>query len=70
VYLKPSIWILYGALFAIAIPWYWRPFFPTAAARVVAGLPLWVLTAIAGSLAISVLTAFLLSSPWEDEEDV
>ncbi|MEC9247891.1 MAG: hypothetical protein VX986_02600 [Pseudomonadota bacterium] len=50
-------------LLALAIPWYWN-----AEIRVIfMGFPIWVITAIAVSLATSTFVAFLLRKPWDQE---
>ncbi|MDA1050909.1 MAG: hypothetical protein O3C40_10580 [Planctomycetota bacterium] len=59
------IWISYGLLALVAIPWYWR-WIPIADA-LFCGLPVWVVSAIVGSALVSCYTAWLLSRPWADE---
>ena len=61
-------WLVYAVLLLIAVPWYWQ-FFPKIAVRVVSGLPLWTLTAILGSLLVSLFTAYLYlqSGAWTDD---
>lgn len=61
------VWITYPILFAVGIPWYW----PSGSTRLWFGMPAWVVTAIAASAAVSLLTAILLCRPWpgEDEPD-
>lgn len=59
--------LIYGALFAAAVPWYWQVW-PATANSLVLGMPLWVVTAILGSAAISLFTACLLRQRWPSEE--
>ncbi len=62
------IWAAYAALFAVAIPWYWR-LLPGGGDWFWLGLPVWAVVSVAGSAAISALTAWLLRSRWPGEED-
>jgi len=65
-YLSWRIWSVYAVLFGIAVPWYW----PAEDARMLVGLPLWVVVSVAGSFGISCFTAWLLVARWPaDEED-
>lgn len=58
----PAILTL-ALLFLFSIPWWWQ-YFPDLGSRVVLGAPLWFVTSIAGSIAISVITARFLSAAW------
>ena len=67
-YLSWRTWAVYAVLFGVAIPWYW----PAEDARMLLGLPLWVVVSVAGSCGISCFTAWLWLAHWpvdEDEED-
>ena len=57
---------IFAALFAVAIPWYWR-WFPELAEYLVVGLPAWFVVAVVGSLAISIYTAWNFRKPWPME---
>ena len=61
-------WLVYVVLLLIAVPWYWQ-FMPHVAVRIVWGLPLWTLTAVLGSVLVSLFTAYLYLQPgtWADE---
>ena len=56
---------VYAVLIAIGIPWYW----PADHTGILFGFPTWVIVAISCSLAASVFTAWLLSTPWAEEQD-
>lgn len=59
-------WLLpaaYLILLAVGVPWYW----PEGDTTLWFGLPAWIVTALAASLAVSVLTAIVLRRPWPDE---
>jgi hypothetical protein len=62
------IWAAYAALFAVAIPWYWR-LLPGGGDWFWWGLPVWAVVSVAGSAAISALTAWLLRIRWPGEQD-
>ncbi|MBC8350741.1 MAG: hypothetical protein H8E66_02060 [Planctomycetes bacterium] len=64
------IWLAYGFLALVAIPWYWR--WIPGADSLTFGVPSWVVSAILGSAVVSCYTAWLLSHPWPEEslEDV
>jgi len=63
----PWIWVVYVLLFAASVPWYW----PTDAdLRLWLGLPHWVTTSLAATLAIACFTAFVVLRYWPDEEHV
>ncbi len=64
-YLRWSIWLVYGALLAVGIPWYW----PRESVALFLGVPLWVAVAVFASVLISVFTAWLLQRPWPGESD-
>lgn len=59
---------LFIGLFLFAIPWWWQ-FLPDLGDRVVVGAPLWFITSVAGSLAVSIVTAYFLSRAWQAIED-
>lgn len=61
-----SICVVYVVLTLIAIPWYWR-WIPNADV-IIAGMPLWVISALFLSAIISCYTAWLLSFPWGGED--
>jgi hypothetical protein len=65
-YLQWRIWVVYAVLFGLAIPWYWR-FLPIDSERLWIGMPVWATSAVVGSLAISLFTAWLLSRRWPQE---
>lgn len=56
--------LAYVALFAIGIPWYW----PRGSTTLWFGMPAWLLTAIAASAGVSLLTALALRRPWPGED--
>lgn len=64
-YLSWRIWAVYTLLFGLAVPWYW----PAEDPRMLLGFPLWVVVAVAGSLAISCFTAWLFVCHWPQDED-
>gem|GEM_PF-5463928 len=67
-YLSKSVWLFYGVLLLLSVPWYWN-LFPQWAMRMVCGMPLWVVVAVIGSALTSCYTAWLLiSRRWPDEE--
>lgn len=56
----------YLLLLVLAVPWYW----PATDARVLLGLPLWVVVVLGVGLAAAGLTAWvLLRYPWPDPAD-
>ena len=57
--------LIYLALLAIAVPWYW----PADDTMVWFGAPAWVVVAVVVSLIASILTAVLMSKPWPHERD-
>ena len=67
IYLRWQIWTIYLLLFAIAIPWYWR-FIPINEQTLWLGVPPWFFTAMLGSLAISLFTAWQLRKSWPVEQ--
>jgi hypothetical protein len=63
----PRMWpmIVYIALMAIGIPWYW----PSSDYSIIFGMPQWVVMAIGVSFVASAFTAWLLRQPWPGELD-
>ena len=58
--------VVYLVLFSIGIPWYW----PEDNLLIILGMPAWVTIAIAVSVLISVVTAYLLLNfTWPGEQD-
>jgi len=57
------IWIVYAALYAIAIPWYWPAGFR---GPLLLGLPLWVAVSLLSVGALGVWTVFVISRYWID----
>jgi hypothetical protein len=56
----------YLLLLVLAVPWYW----PADDARMLLGLPLWVVVVLGTGLAAAALTAWvLLRYPWPDPAD-
>ena len=49
---------------AIGIPWYW----PLNETTLILGFPIWVAVAIGVSILASAYTAYLLSTPWTDDD--
>ncbi|MHC4399931.1 MAG: hypothetical protein ACYTG0_09650 [Planctomycetota bacterium] len=58
-------WVLYAILFTVAVPWYWPPGEPT----LWLGVPAWLVTSIAASAGISILTAALMLRRWPGEDE-
>ena len=56
------------ALFAIAIPWYWRWLGDLAYHRVV-GVPAWFAVAVVASIGISINAAWQLGGSWASDID-
>ena len=54
-------------LFLVAIPWWWQ-FVPQLGERVVFGAPVWFLSAVAGSVFTSIVTARFLQLAWDSLE--
>jgi hypothetical protein len=63
---SPRVWLTYLLLLLLAVPWYWA--FLPGATRLLFGMPLWVVSALAGSLCVSCYTGWLLRRTWPDEE--
>jgi hypothetical protein len=59
------VWLCYGILTIVAIPWYWR--WIPGATTLIFGVPAWAASAIVGSALVSCYTAWLLSYRWPDE---
>ena len=64
-YLSLKVWGVYAVLLVAAVPWYW----PVDDETRWAGVPAWVVIALAGSAVVSVYTAWLLRRPWPSEEE-
>ena len=64
-YLSLKVWGVYVVLLLGAVPWYW----PADDETRWGGLPAWVVVAIAGAVAVSAYTAWLLRRPWPSEEE-
>ena len=64
-YLDWRIWVSYGALFAIGIPWYW----PADMRTTFMGFPLWAAVSVIASFLISAKTAWLLIKHWPADVD-
>ena len=58
-----SIALIYLALLAMAIPWYW----PASDTRQLYGLPLWAWASLAAVLATSAFTAWVFSKTPPDD---
>lgn len=63
-YLPSRVWLVYLALFAIGIPWYWAE----DDDRLVLGFPLWALVSFLSCVAIASLTAWLFLFRWPEDE--
>ena len=63
--------VMFALLFLLAIPWWWR-WVPTIGNRTLWGAPIWFVTAVGGSLLVSIVTVKCLAIAWNalDEEDV
>ena len=64
-YLSLKVWGGYAVLLLAAVPWYW----PADDETRWGGVPAWVVVALAGSVAVSLYTAWLLRRPWPSEEE-
>ncbi len=64
---QPRWWIgiVYLALLALVIPWYW----PAEDARHAHGLPLWVIATLAALFITSMFTAWVYLSGQDDDSD-
>ena len=66
---QPSVrFLVYFCLFAVSIPWYWQ-LAPALGQHIMRGVPLWVVTSLMGSAAISAYTAWILRQPWGNETE-
>lgn len=61
----PWIWLVYLALFALAVPWYLPAI---TAERYLLGLPLWVTVSLGASVLIALFTVYVIQSFWADDE--
>ena len=64
-YLSLKVWGVYAVLLVAAVPWYW----PADDKPRWAGVPAWVVVSLAGSVVVSLYTAWLLRRPWPSEEE-
>ena len=64
-YLRLKVWGGYAVLLLVAVPWYW----PADDKTRWAGVPAWVVVSLAGSVVVSLYTAWLLRRPWPSEEE-
>lgn len=60
------IWLVYAALYALAIPWYWPVGYR---GPLVAGLPLWVFVSLLAVLALALWTAWVVVICWRDRSE-
>lgn len=62
---------VFAVLFVVAVPWWWN-WFPELGRSLVFGAPLWAVTAVLGSFAISCVAAWSLQRAWDssDAEEV
>ncbi|MCC7410174.1 MAG: hypothetical protein IT495_00865 [Gammaproteobacteria bacterium] len=63
--LPPWSALVYLALLAAGVPWYW----PDGDETLVLGIPAWVAMAIAVALVVAIFSAWLLSRRWPGESD-
>ena len=59
------IWVVYGALFGLSIPWYVPA---NSQMRIWLGLPHWVVLSLAAVLAAGVFTLIVVRLHWPDDE--
>ena len=59
------IWAVFAVLFGLLNPWY----FPSGAARLVAGVPLWAWVILGVSLALSVFLHYVCAVHWQTGDD-
>ena len=59
---KGWVWLVYLALFAIAIPWYWPAGYR---GPLVAGIPLWAATSIASVSMMAIWTVWIIHRYWQ-----
>jgi|TARA_B100000953_G_scaffold276677_1_gene250982 hypothetical protein len=64
-HLSLKVWGGYAVLLLVAVPWYW----PADDKTRWAGVPAWVVVSLAGSVVVSLYTAWLLRRPWPSEEE-
>ncbi|MGQ0734025.1 MAG: hypothetical protein ACT4QD_10250 [Acidobacteriota bacterium] len=58
------IWLVYVALYALSIPWYW----PAGPGRAWLGLPHWVVVSLAASIGVAAFTWWVARRLWAAEE--
>mgnify|MGYP003657338924 CR=1 FL=1 len=61
-YLSPWIWITYGVLFVVAVPWYWTEGY----GEILFGFPVWAVVSVGASALISCFTAWLFLFYWPE----
>lgn len=61
---KPWIWIVIAVIIAISVPWYWPP---GTLQPIVLGLPLWMLVAVIGSVALCAFLSWACLTQWSDD---
>jgi hypothetical protein len=59
-FLDWKIWVTYGLLATIGIPWYW----PANHEEILFGMPLWAVCSLATSVIASMFTTWLLMTRW------
>ena len=63
--ISPWVWVAYLVLLAVGVPWYW----PEGVMILWFGLPAWLVTAVAASTGVSLLTAVVLRRRWPGEDE-
>lgn len=61
----PWIWLVYGSLYALSIPWYLAP---GEIPEKWLGLPRWVVVSMLATLGVALFTAFVIQRYWTDDE--
>ena len=59
----PIVWLVYAALYAIAIPWYWPQ---GAGTGLVFGIPLWAAVTLLAVVALAGWTAYVIHRYWHE----
>jgi hypothetical protein len=60
------VWVVYAALFALAIPWYFSGSGPEP---IWLGFPRWVSVSLAATLGIALFTAYVIERYWSGDEE-